>query len=441
MQSPGRRIYRLFISLHPAAFRREFAREMLFDFEEAFDAYGLRRLLLDAAGSLVRQWWSEISSTATRSISSPQPSLFAGRYVMVCDKSFTPLGIVLGLIASSTQLALCLFALGASPGHLPYPRIVYMSSSAPATPSDAYPEMTLPTGEGSAFKPSEGATASFGFSLPDMAQRAQPRPELMLFHPQGPLPLYEVATIKPIDYSTADSLVRLPPSGSLSPLSISRYIMHAYGATYALQISGGPVWLNKDAYRIEGKVRDELDSALGKMSREDRMEQTRMLEQSLLADRFHLKAHFETRMLPVYELVPAKGGLKITGVPAPPDDKPGGLAPSLHPGDSIPPGTILTTPNSNGLRVLNARAIKMPLLARVIGGDLGDRPIIDHSGFTGYFDVTNLTWAPLDAAATIDPDTRSLVGSLQEKLGIKVVSAKDPIEVLVIDSIERPTPN
>ena len=58
------------------------------------------------------------------------------------------------------------------------------------------------------------------------------------------------------------------------------------------------------------------------------------MQQSLLADRFHLKAHFETRVLPVYELVPAKGGLKITEVPAPPERKPGDQPTRIRPGDT-----------------------------------------------------------------------------------------------------------
>jgi uncharacterized protein (TIGR03435 family) len=81
----------------------------------------------------------------------------------------------------------------------------------------------------------------------------------------------------------------------------------------------------------------------------------------------------------------------------------------------------------------------MQLLARILAGDVGDRPVVDHTGFTGRFDVTNLTWAPLDAASA--PDGPSLPGALREDLGLTIVPVRDPIEVLVIDSIERPTPN
>ena len=278
-------------------------------------------------------------------------------------------------------------------------------------------------------------------SVTASAQSAELKPELLLFHPSGPPLSYEVATIKPIAPDTAARAVRLP-SNLPSPLSVRRYIMDAYGAMYPAQIVGGPDWLTKDAYNIKGKVPDDIEAAQQSMKRQDRIEQNRRMQQSLLADRFHLKAHFETRVLSVYELTPAKGGLKITEVPAPPEHKPGDPQPSFGPGAPLPPGSSMTTMNSNGLRVYNGRAIQMSLFARIFSGDAGDRPIVDHAGFTGYFDVTDLTWAPLgDAGATNSPDAPSLSAALEEKLGLKLVPAKDPIEVLVIDSIDRPTPD
>jgi uncharacterized protein (TIGR03435 family) len=285
------------------------------------------------------------------------------------------------------------------------------------------------------------AGATVGCALAGVSQTAQPKPELFLFHPSGPLLSYEVATVKPLAPNAASIMVKLPPGGTLSPLSIRRYIMNAYGAVYPAQIVGGPDWLNKDAYDIKGKVPDEFEFTLQKMTREERINKTRLMQQCLLADRFHLKAHFETRVLPVYELVPAKNGLKILAVPAPPETKLGASPMRLGSDDPLPPGSSRTGLNSNGLTVLNARAIKMQLLTRIIG-DIGDRPIVDHTGFTSYFDITDLTWAPLgDAGSTNEPDASSIESALKQKLGLSHVSAKDPIEVLVIDSIERPTPN
>lgn len=278
------------------------------------------------------------------------------------------------------------------------------------------------------------------------AQTQQPKPELLLFHPTDPQLSYEVATVKPVDPSTADRVVRLPPGATLSPLSIRRYIMDAYDAMYQAQVIGGPDWLNKDPYQIKGKFPDDLEAAYQKMTSDARHDQDRAMQQSLLSDRFHLKAHFETRVLPVYELVPAKGGLKITAVPAPPEHKPGDPPIRVQSGDPLPPGSSMTMINSNGLRVTNGRAIQMSMFARIISSlgatEIEARPIVDQTGFTGYFDIKDLTCAPLSAAnATDAPDAPSLVGALEKQLGIKLVSAKDPIEVLVIDSIDRPSPN
>ena len=124
-------------------------------------------------------------------------------------------------------------------------------------------------------------------TLAGFAQTAQPKPELLLFHPSGPPLSYEVATVKPVDSNTADRVVRLPPGVTLSPLSIRRYIMNAYGAMYAAQIVGGPDWLNKDAYDIKGKVPDDLEAAFQTMKRDDRIDQDRAMQQRVLADGFN----------------------------------------------------------------------------------------------------------------------------------------------------------
>jgi bla regulator protein blaR1 len=287
---------------------------------------------------------------------------------------------------------------------------------------------------------SAGALAAHNTGMQTASKAIQSKAELLLFHPSGPLLSYEVATIKPLAPDVASVMVKLPPGVSLSPLSIRRYIMNAYGAIYAPQVIGGPDWLNKDAYLIQGKIPDDLQPALQQMTRDQRLNKTRMMQQSLLADRFHLKAHFETRVLPVYELVPASGGLKLTQVPSPQESNPG--SPGMPTGGSLLPGSSSTTVNSNGLRVLNARAIKMQLLTRIIVGDLGERPVVDRTGFTGSFDITALTWAPLAEPGNANqPEGPPIQNALKQKLGIRVIPAKDPIEVLVIDHIERPTPN
>lgn len=464
MDALYRRIYCLLLRLHPAPFRNEFACEMALDFEDTLHTYGFGRLLLDATSSLARQWSAHILSDAPDPVSARRPSLLAGDYIIVHDRAITPLELGRGMLASTAMFALCTVALTVSPGHVLGIPIVSVSSSVSAMERNPRPGTRMPMDESSnsGFKVSRSAVAApaqigtAATMVPSSGPAAIPtpgcalaesaptgsKPELLLFHPSGPLPSYEVATIKPLDPNTASDMVRLGPGVTLSPLSIRRYIMNAYGAIYPPQVIGGPDWINKDAYVINGKVPDDLQSAFQKATREDRINQIRMMEQCLLADRFHLKAHYETRVLPVYELVPSRNGLKITEVPAPPERKPSDPPTRPRPDDSLAPGSMMSKPKGNGVRVLNGRAIKMQLLTRVIGGDVGNRPIVDHTGFSGYFDITDLTWAPLgDAAAASQPDAPSLAGALEEKLGLRLVTAKDPIEVLVIDRIDRPTPN
>jgi uncharacterized protein (TIGR03435 family) len=450
--------------MHPADFRNEFGREMMLDFEDALHSYGLGRLGPDVLWSMVRQWSACVLSGGPEQSPALRPSLLAGQYVMIREERLTMIELGRGLVVTVTIFALCMFGLGSVPRNtsravVDVP-IVYASSSTPATGSNVDPSSPLPAGEGSysdsklsqsavsAFAPiatvsatllSDGPASALAFTG---AAQAQPSPELLLFHPSSPLPSYEVATIKPLDPNTADRVVKLPPGASLNPLSIRRYIMDAYGARYSAQIVGGPDWLNNDSYIVHGKVPDDFEAAPQKMTSQDRIDQNRGMQQSLLAGRFNLRAHFETRVLPVYALVPAKGGLKITEVPAPPEYKPGD--PPIRPGvgDPLPPGSSMGSFSSNGLRVLNARAIKMQLLARIVSGDAGDRPIVDHTGFTGCFDIKGLTWAPLgEATADNSPDVPSLIGAMEKTLGIKLVPTRAPIEVLVIDHIEKPSEN
>lgn len=123
------------------------------------------------------------------------------------------------------------------------------------------------------------------------------------------------------------------------------------------------------------------------MSPEQRMAQYRMMEESLLAERFHLKMHVETREMPVYDLVPAKGGLKITPADPPlPNEPP-------RPAGSLPPGAVALGVRPGGGGMINARAIPVTTFIsalRSLADDLGGRPIVDKTGFSGNFNVDHL---------------------------------------------------
>ena len=284
-------------------------------------------------------------------------------------------------------------------------------------------------------------------------------PIARVFHPPTPLPSYDVATIKPYVPVTM-------PNGMMPLLggnTVRQYIRMAYGLSIgplgsgqlaAAQVIGGPEWIDKERYDVKGKPSPDLEVAMKKMKPEEQSAQQRMMQQSLLADRFHLKVHFEVREMPVYALVPAKGGLKIKAVDAPPardpNSPPQPLPPPPPPGSgqspTLRPGMSLIMMKSGGERTMKASATQMPMLLNLIGreGGLGDHPIIDQTGFTGYFDIPDLTWAPLSAntdASNTASDAPSLATALEESLGIKLLATKGPVEVVVIDSIDHPTDN
>jgi uncharacterized protein (TIGR03435 family) len=174
------------------------------------------------------------------------------------------------------------------------------------------------------------------------------------------------------------------------------------------------------------------------------------LIQSPLADRFKLVVHRETRELPVYDLAVAKSGLKLAA------PKSGSCAPR-HPNKppSAPrPGERPVCGNIGMRRgALNGVGITMPFLATVLSCIVG-RVVTDKTGLTGAFDI-DLSFAPDEAIADPNVGGRlagqapppgdsaipSIFTALQEQLGLILKSAKGPVDVLVVDHVEKPSAN
>jgi uncharacterized protein (TIGR03435 family) len=282
--------------------------------------------------------------------------------------------------------------------------------------------------------------------LAALAQPAAPPPAVRVFHPHDPSLAYDVATIKPSD-----------PSQPYTGTTLRRYIASAYGVPIpwgapatvfaGSQVVGGPAWIDKDKYDIKGKAPDELRAAMEEMSHDEHDATINTMQQALLADRFHLKVHFETREMPLFEMVPAKGGLKIT--PAAPVGDKGDAAAGAK--DKMSPGSMGMQIRLNGTATLEGRAATMEMFLNALRGespDVAGRQIVDMSGFKGTFDLKDFRFSgvPLPNAAdatvsTNDPDAPSLSQALEQQLGLKLVAAKGKVEVVVIDSIDRPTEN
>jgi uncharacterized protein (TIGR03435 family) len=174
------------------------------------------------------------------------------------------------------------------------------------------------------------------------------------------------------------------------------------------EIAGGPNWLDTDRYDLEAKTGRPEKPSQGDLG---------PFMQSLLAERFNLKFHWETRELTVYAMVTAKTGPKLKAKGE------GEMA-------------AMNTSGGAGGSHLTATAASMDMLARYIGNRL-DRIVLDKTNLTDAYDFT-LDWAPVQ---TPDSSSPSLVTALAEQLGLKLESQKSPVKVLVIDALERPSEN
>jgi uncharacterized protein (TIGR03435 family) len=221
-------------------------------------------------------------------------------------------------------------------------------------------------------------------------------------------------------------------------------LIQASYSLQAFQIVGAPAWAESERYAIDAKGE-------GNPGRPQLM----LMLQSLLEDRFGMKIHRETRDLPGYALVLSKSGVKLTA------PKEGGCR-VLDPATPTPPtpaagegalpvcGFVRTMMAPGGVKMEGSKVL-MPEFARVISMALG-RPVSDKTGYTGAFDVLlqfapdpSLAGLPRPAGAGDAPPADSasptIFSALQEQLGLRLESAKAPVEVLVIDRVERPTAN
>jgi len=225
---------------------------------------------------------------------------------------------------------------------------------------------------------------------------------------QSPLQ-FEVASIKPNPTGDGTTKLNTLPGGRLvaNNVSLKLLIQFAWGVKDD-EIAGGPSWLTTEKYDISAKA---------DTPEELKEEELRPLLQSLLADRFQLKVHPETRELTVYSLVVAKNGPKLTA----------------HSGDAR---ASVGTSYDSGTLTMNAAKTSMVLFANALGRQLA-HTVIDNTGLQGEFDF-KLVWAPAQTAESSSP---SLFTALQEQLGLKLEATKRPGEVIVVDSAEKASEN
>lgn len=252
-------------------------------------------------------------------------------------------------------------------------------------------------------------------------------------------PQFDVVSIKRTPEDTgpgADFGAR--PGGILRARNngIANFITNAYGVENYLLV-GGPDWIRTDRYDLEAK-------APGEVSRPEMM----LMLQALLENRFQLRTHRETREMPAYVMTLARGGARLQPPkPCMEVDQSQSAAPPSPPAPGATP--LRSCGNSN----MNTRS-RPPYMtwtanhidSRGIAGALANffrRPVVDRTGLTGFFDI-QIDLPPLQPVTTdagaADSDA-SVFTVLQEQLGLRVEEGRGPVDVLVIDRIERPTAN
>ena len=228
---------------------------------------------------------------------------------------------------------------------------------------------------------------------------------------------YEVVSIRPNKTGSYSGGTRILPDGFVwSNMQLSMLVREAYGIIEDSQVIGMPDWARHEGYDIEAKVDENTAEKWKKLTFKERWAQEQPLRRSLLADRCAFKAHEEMKELPVFELVIAKGGVKMKE--APPDE----------PQMTMMSGNHMTT-----------HAMTTGTIASTFAGAVG-RIIVDKTGLgEKKFDI-ELSWTPDDRVTANDAGP-SLFTALQEQLGLKLVPAKAAESVLIIDHMERPSPN
>jgi uncharacterized protein (TIGR03435 family) len=194
-------------------------------------------------------------------------------------------------------------------------------------------------------------------------------------------------------------------------------------------ISGGPDWIDSVHYDINAKVSGSDSAAPPKLTGAQR----RQMLQSLLADRFQLVVHTETKEAPIFELSVTKTGPKFHE--ATPGDTFASGVKGLD-GLSHPGFPMMTGPGQ-----LTGQGVTISSVIDVLSQTL-HRPVVDKSGLTGEYDIS-LQWTP-DSVAAADPandDGSSIFTALREQLGLKLESTKGPVKTLVIDNVAKPSEN
>jgi uncharacterized protein (TIGR03435 family) len=243
---------------------------------------------------------------------------------------------------------------------------------------------------------------------------------------------FDVATIRPAQPSDANfhASVSSPPHSSrfeVTNLPIKTLIQIAYG--FDAPVVGAPDWVANTFYTIQARSDEAADARLAALTANEVRLEKRNAVRVLLAERFGLKTHLETRNSSIYNLVVAKGGVKMQLVPPPPTN---GDAPPPP-----PPTDVQAHGSQHGLEFVTSNA-SMRSVAGVLSA-MVEAPVVDKTGLTGIYNYSlqfGRDWSDHD------PDSfPSIFTAVEEQLGLKLEAVHESVPNLVIDNITKPTEN
>lgn len=281
----------------------------------------------------------------------------------------------------------------------------------------------------------------FAFSIPVVFVSATPlRAQSQATTESAIVFEYDVASIKLNKSGNASIGSRTSPDGlTITNVPLQTLIQSAFGVQ-SYQILAAPDWLSAERYDIEAKMDPIIADALQKLSLDERRLARQHMLQALLLDRLKFTIHHETKELPIYSLVVAKNGSKVQ------ETKPDPATPGVPVRRGGP--SIRTSRTGSGPITLTVLHCASEDLASVFVPHVG-RTVVDKTGLKAVYDFT-LQFAPDDniavptaggSSSAPDPTAPSIFTAVQEQLGLKFESGKGPVDVIVIDHVERPSGN
>lgn len=226
---------------------------------------------------------------------------------------------------------------------------------------------------------------------------------------------YEVASVKPYKaYGSSNIFIDSNTHSFTANISVAMLLKYAFGVLMPDELSGIPGWAQDEQYAVEAKMDASTTAQLDNLPPDQQQQEFRLMLRQLLVQRFGLQFHHASKELRVYNLVIARGGVKLKKSQA-----------------------SSQTDFVMGQDHLRGKGVAMWNLVRTLSSITG-RLVVNKTGLTGRYDVA-LNWTPDMGTENPQQNGPSIFTAVQEQLGMKLESAKEPIDTIVVDRIEKPS--